>query len=559
MANLKAVYRFLMAFKQDSGFLINNFLLGLSKDEIIKGQFEEFDYMTGDIDFFQWGDAIEYLNTINLITSMKKEMRNYWKIDMDYIKDLINFADFMFEQDSLNDEMIVYRGCNSLEVDGVKGLVSTTKDIQIAQQFNRGTLLKIHLPKGMKIVDIDKIRPKKSGDKEKEVILPPCSYRIASDKMINLKGPNNHSEKTRMVEIYVYPKDLLREFEVRVINPPVDYMSCFPKKITHSPDYYYFASNLDEKEENFREYLYAKELLLYAMLKRSINTFKKSSNNRMPKGTALYGRTGVLEKEGVLNKDKNATNFHDTFELLNSEEELPLQIVEFIKSKGIRINNQVKPRDFYNYIRRSKAKKIFSYYEKTDEHKKLYKSQEHGIRHVDNVSIFTYYIASKEGYSHEGIRFLMEAARNHDRGRTNDWEMGNHGFDGAEQYKNENVKKIPFSEITIEMFLILAHDLPRYEDVKNKAYEYLEKYLNEDEINILCDMAYILRDADALDRTRFPILSDDYVNCNLLTHDSAKELILVAQTLNELEKKKDKERHLTQEQKRYNNGYTEQR
>ena len=40
-------------------------------------------------------------------------------------------------------------------------------------------------------------------------------------------------------------------------------------------------------------------------------------------------------------------------------------------------------------------------------------------------------------------------------------------------------------------------------------------------------MANIIRDADALDRTRFPIFSNDYLNTKFLTHSSSKELIQV--------------------------------
>lgn len=526
MSIIEGVYHFLMLFKQDSGFFINDFFRGLSEKQIINGQFNEFDYMTGDIDFDQYGKPGLYLYTIEELNKRKQNGQNYWNIDIYYMAELINFAEFMSEQESLKNEMVVYRGCNSLEIDGVDGLVSTTKDIGIAKQFNRGTILKIHLPKGMKIVDIDKVRPKKSGDKEQEVLLPPCNFIIRSEKIINLRGPNNHSGKTRMIEIDVQPKDLLREFAIRMVQPPDDYMQ-----------------HLKKDRKMLLKYVKAKDLLYSEILNSTINIFGNLSHERKNNGTALYGRIGVFENKGFLNEKterRNTTNFHKSFELLKSGKTLPVQTVEFMKQKGISIDDQVMPMDFYTFIRKSKCRRVFSDYENTDEHKEKYIHQEHGIRHADNTTMYVYYIASKEGYSFEAIRFLMEAMREHDIGRTNDWEMGNHGFRGAEIYKDENVYKMSLADISIVEFLILAHDLPSSKDVKKAAIHYLKEYLKEEQIDVLCDMAHILRDADALDRTRFPIFSEDYINCRFLTHESARQLVLVAQTLNYLEKEQDR-------------------
>ena len=60
----------------------------------------------------------------------------------------------------------------------VNGIVSTTSDYKIAEQFSRGTILKIHVPKGTKYIDVASIRPENSQYKrkrielEKEFLLP---------------------------------------------------------------------------------------------------------------------------------------------------------------------------------------------------------------------------------------------------------------------------------------------------------------------------------------------------------------------------------------------------
>lgn len=51
----------------------------------------------------------------------------------------MSFATYMSEQPPLNNPMIVYRGCNDLEIDGVNGLVSTSTDKKL-----RNNLIEAH-------------------------------------------------------------------------------------------------------------------------------------------------------------------------------------------------------------------------------------------------------------------------------------------------------------------------------------------------------------------------------------------------------------------------------
>lgn len=520
--DIKQVHSFLMAFKQNSALLINNFMRRITKEQYYRGEAHQFDYMTGDVTFDDWDDPIEQLRMINCINNLNSHDCVYWPIDEEYISKLKSFANFMAEQNPLRNEMTVYRGCNSLDIDGVNGLVSSSKSLDIAKQFNRGTLLKIHLPKGMKYVDVEKTRLKnKSKDKECELILPPCDYKIISDEIIDLKGPNNPSGKTRMVEIKVTPRDLLSEFEKSMMNPLEEYLTSVYEKA-------------DEFSKGHYSYVFQK--LHESMIKRTIDSFDKSKKVR---GTGLYGQTNVIKRDGMYGTSKRkSTNMSRCFELMNSNEKMPTYMYEQMRqvNSSLTRTKQITPVEFYNYIKNSKDRHVFFDYENTDEHIPFYKHEDHGIIHPDNVTMFTYYIAEKEGYSKEAIRVLLEAARNHDIGRETGFDDPNHGVNGLQKYRELYGESVPPNENVIVGFLILAHSLPDTNTIRRIANQVYGKFLDQSEIDRLCDMANILRDADALDRTRFPIFSRDYLDSKYLTHDSAKELIEVAQTINYREK-----------------------
>ena len=355
MKNKEDVYSFLAGFKQDSAFFINNFLRKHTPEQYKKGEFNSFDFVTGGIDDWE-NPKLTY--QILAYMSRAKEYIHYWPIQPGYMQRVMSFATYMSEQPPLNNPMIVYRGCNDLEIDGVSGLVSTSTDKKIAEQFNRGTLLKIHLPKGMKIVRVDKLNPnKKSQDIEHEVILPPCDYTIKSEKEINLKGPNNHSGKTKVIEIDVQPRDLLRELSLVMDNPIQDYMD--------------ESLSIGNKEDYRTAFMH----LLIMLEKRAITNCCPGQKVR---GTGLYGGTDVLKRR---KKDcKNKTNMYRAFSLMNSNQPLPNHIIQSMREKAINqfdLPNQITTKQFFDYIKKSKAKHIFYEYENTEDHKSLYQCDYH--------------------------------------------------------------------------------------------------------------------------------------------------------------------------------------
>lgn len=492
---LDNVHQFAREFKQDSAYLINRFLNGYSKDKVRK-IFEIL--QSHSADKTSKSESEDWIN---------HSVKSYKPINTQYIDMLKYFALYMSQQEPLSQPMTVWRGCDTLEDGAMTGLVATSTKRETAEGFNYGTLVKINLPAGMKVVKYGEINNEE--DIENEVILPPCDYVIKSESMANVGGRD-----TRVVEVDVQPRDLLREFAIAMNQPARDYI---------------VENGIDDAYKTAYAYL------SMMLVQRTI--FNCVSSEKI-EGTCLHGGIDSVRKKSIDNsKCDGKTNMHNAFMLMHSNQVLPMHLATAMRERAVRkpgIPKQITTQQFFEYVRTSKHQGVFRDYENMSGHEKYYVHADHGVRHADNVTMFTYYIASKEGYTDDGVRILMEAARYHDIGRTNSWQEGGHGLAGAKRYAMDHKTQIPLYEQQIIGFLIQAHDLPTREDIRILANKLL-RYCNDSQIDMLCDMANILRDADALDRTRFPIYSQDYLNSTLLTHDSSRELIEVAQTINHRE------------------------
>ena len=221
------LYKFLAGYKQNSGILINNFFRKRDFQMYCEDKFHDFsfDFSGGILPnvFDDFGFSMKMAHYLHLLD---EEGVAYYKIDKDYIDYLINFAIVMDLCDPLEEDTVFYRGCSSLDRNGVNGLVSVSSDYRIAEQFSRGTILKIHVPKGTKIVNINAVRPKdqRKKDLEQEYLIPPCDYEIINAELKD-KGDelNNYKNKTAHIELTVTPLDLLEEFLNVMHNPPEEF------------------------------------------------------------------------------------------------------------------------------------------------------------------------------------------------------------------------------------------------------------------------------------------------------------------------------------------------
>lgn len=179
----------------------------------------------------------------------------------------------------------------------------------------------------------------------------------------------------------------------------------------------------------------------------------------------------------------------------------------------------------------------------------LYKSVFHGLHHSEKVFLFAYIIGKYNNLSEIDLQILSDAAMYHDIGRIDETEDSFHGLNSA-----KNIEKVIDSEI--------------YRDSQNLAilkaicdgHSRDDKYINliADDYEIASqnfkrfeNLLKILKDADALDRTRFMKTSLAALNEKYLRFDFSKQLVQLANSINETYRIKMSDIHFEQFKNEY--------
>lgn len=171
-------------------------------------------------------------------------------------------------------------------------------------------------------------------------------------------------------------------------------------------------------------------------------------------------------------------------------------------------------------------------------------SYQHKIGHVQKVMLFSQIIAQNEELNENQIKILLASAAFHDCGRTKGRDNGEHGESSAKiakKYFEENITYNPYNvtqdeigiiQVAIEYHVALE-DIPGQIDSK-KIIELCNKYgVNKERIKDVEMISAILKDADALDRTRFILGSS--MNSKFLRTETAKKqsMIELAKKINQ--------------------------
>ena len=245
------LYQFLAGYKQNSGIFINNFFRNRDYETYCEDKFDSFTFdFQGQVLPNLFDDFNFSMTMVRYLSELEKEHVAYFPVDVEYIKQLINFAEVMDLSEPLEEDTVFYRGCTNIDRNGVNGLVSVTTDFKIAEQFSRGTILTVTVPKGTRLLNVNAIRPKKQRrkDLEQEFLLPPCDYEITFSKEYE-KGnePNNMKNYTLFLDLKLKPLDLLEEFLHSMQNPPGEYL---PLQVAQNGEYEMAVSYLDNYIKN---------------------------------------------------------------------------------------------------------------------------------------------------------------------------------------------------------------------------------------------------------------------------------------------------------------------
>lgn len=159
----------------------------------------------------------------------------------------------------------------------------------------------------------------------------------------------------------------------------------------------------------------------------------------------------------------------------------------------------------------------------------LYKSKFHGLYHSEKVAFHCCVLGMLKHLSDEDMQIIIDAGLYHDIGRSNDNEDNFHGYVSANKI-DEIINGNPIYDVlenrNILKAIIDGHS--RNEDKKEITAEDYD-IVDYERYSLLYD---ILKDADALDRTRFNSLDSIYLNEKYLRLDESKKLISIATSLN---------------------------
>lgn len=239
-----------------------------------------------------------------------------------------------------------------------------------------------------------------------------------------------------------------------------------------------------------------------------------------------------IRKNKVEFEEHQLNSFEEAFLEITAEEVTdPLNLIEEKMKTYASLPKQLSINEFYSQVVKMP---YYSYLiEHLDVKEKLYldMSEVHGETHANNVSLFSMFIATSLGLSQQDIKTIIEAAIYHDIGRISDNNSSHHGSLGAIKYstKVSCPSNISVNEVK---FLIEAHALPSITEIK----KLFERYsIPKEEQGRLYQMATIIRDADALDRTRFKLIENtNNLKSEFLVHDISKQLIEASQRLNNI-------------------------
>jgi len=162
---------------------------------------------------------------------------------------------------------------------------------------------------------------------------------------------------------------------------------------------------------------------------------------------------------------------------------------------------------------------------------KLYVSLIHGLYHSEKVFLFSYIIAKNQNLNPIDFQIIIDAALYHDNRRENDFEDEFHGYVSACSISSIVADPIYEDKTNLEMLKAIV-DVHSQKD-RNIERNFFNYELENSEYNRYKLLASILKDADALDRTRFSEKSLATLNPKFLRLDISKKLIPLAYRINQ--------------------------
>jgi hypothetical protein len=109
-----------------------------------------------------------------------------------FIRMLKQFDNLIERQPKLTKPLTVFRGCRQLQKRPLKGIICTSKNIDVAKKRATENLLEITVPGGEKIYDVNaqsvQYRTENEFRYEQEVLIPAPKYKVTDEQPNKIKG-----------------------------------------------------------------------------------------------------------------------------------------------------------------------------------------------------------------------------------------------------------------------------------------------------------------------------------------------------------------------------------
>ena len=156
----------------------------------------------------------------------------------------------------------------------------------------------------------------------------------------------------------------------------------------------------------------------------------------------------------------------------------------------------------------------------------------HGQRHIKNVLLYATLIGQSVVQDKHDLKLIMLAAKYHDVGRKTD-AYEEHAESSAKIAVEKLGDKCSAEDLSIISTIIQFHEIPR--NISNVDAVFLDiarkNGIPDEQISRAREMAEVLKDADALDRTRF--INKARLNPDFLQYGISRQLIRFASSLQE--------------------------
>ncbi len=286
-----------------------------------------------------------------------------------------------------------------------------------------------------------------------------------------------------------------------------------------------YAKNKIIREDFFND---EQRKIMFKQINKRIEKFKQEAPERYEEN--LKALIEITDNE--IRKEKTSTG-----------REIADVDVKFYKIINEKYKKQLNPNELETAFTEEEEKDIFEIIRNI--HLKSYysrdQSKSHSIDHIEKVIYFSSILAKNEGLNREETRLLMTASAFHDCGRGENDGNEEHAeasaiLAGQDLQKNKNDFKILDEDIPIIQAAIHYHEYKEKERGKIDEDE-IERLSNlygvsNEKKEIVKKISNLLKDADALDRTRFTEngkLDRSYLRSNTAQKE---DMINLAQSIN---------------------------